>query len=93
MDNLLISFCEQFVPEIRHILRRRLGGADIRVLRLAFVKFFLSQIDIFLKGFSIDHKRHRKHEDSQFTCLRLGNAAVAVRNNCNFHVVLLPRGI
>ena len=93
MHDLIVAFRKQFVPEIGYILRRRLGGADIRVLCLAFVEFLLGQIDIFLKSLSIDHKRHRKHEDSQFTCLCLGNAAVAVRNNCDFHVVLLPRGI
>ena len=46
MHDLIVAFRKQFVPEIGYILRRRLGGADIRVLCLAFVEFLLGQIDI-----------------------------------------------
>ena len=91
MNDLVISFGKQFIPEIGNILRGWLGSGNIRILCLAPVKFFVSQVDILLKGCFIDHKRHRQHKDSQLTRLCLGNSAIAVRNDCDFHVFLLPR--
>ena len=88
MDDLLVALCKQAVPQICNRLRGRLGSTDVRIFRLTFVKFFLGQVDILLKGFSVDHKWHRQHINPHGFCLLLGNSAVAVRYDCNFHTLL-----
>ena len=53
MNDLVITFGKQFIPEIGDILRGWLGSGNISILCLALVKFFVSQVDISSKVASL----------------------------------------
>ena len=89
MDDLIIIL-QQAVPKLHHRFRGRLAGSDVSSGGQLFIKFLLGQIDILVKSFLIDHKWHGQHMYAKLLASRLGDTAVAVRDNCYIWHILFP---
>ena len=78
----LVAALQHLLPQVGDVPRGGLGGGNVRILRQAAVERLLGQGDVLEEQLLVDIEGHGQHPDAQLLPCGLGDAAVAVGNNC-----------
>ena len=90
IHDLIIALCQNSVPQLHELPRRRLGGGDIPVLPQGVIQLLRRDVKPLVVDGFLQIDGHGQDINAQLFALHGGNSAVGIRCDCDFHSAIVP---